>query len=144
MDQEKDYLTVEDCEDELKKRLLKAETTEDAERLAKAISELHKVATDEMIKTESLANEIEKAESERADNQRKMEIEEAYNQEKIEVDKRRNRLTFWGAVLAALAGVAGSMGGQYVKGVMDSKYQDEGYNHEKTEAVIWNRNRHKR
>lgn len=122
MDEEKKELTVYDSEAQILEQI--SQTT-DPEELAKLTAALEKVY-----------NCISKEMSEASN----FEIEDR----KIKVEKARNRWQLVGTILAALIGATGVVGAQMVKGEMDSRYQDEGYAHEKTESVIWNKNKHRR
>ena len=122
MDEEKKELTVYDSEAQILEQI--SQTT-DPEELAKLTAALEKVY-----------NCISKEMSEASN----FEIEDR----KIKVEKARNRWQLVGTILAALIGATGVVGAQMVKGELDSRYQDEGYAHEKTESVIWNKNKHRR
>lgn len=121
MDEEKE-LSVYDSEAQILELI---QNTTDPEELAKLTAALEKVH-----------NCISKEMSEASN----FEIEDR----KIKVEKARNRWQIAGTIIAALIGATGVVGAQWVKGEMDSRYQDEGYQHEKTESVIWNKNKHRR
>lgn len=123
MDEEKkEVLTMYDSEDKILKRISETDDAEELEKLANALEKIHGSIMDEA--KDSILCELE--------------------ERKFEQEKKRGFWSTMGTILAALIGAGGVIGAQYVKGEMDSRYQDEGYNHEKTEAVIWNRNRHRR
>lgn len=122
MDEENKVLTVYDSEEKILKKISETDDPEELEKLAGALAKIRG----------SIVEEISEAS--------KLELED----KKFEQEKKRGFWTTLGTILAALIGAGGAVGAQYVKGQMDSRYQDEGYAHEKTESVIWNRNRHRR
>lgn len=122
MDDEIKVLTVYDSEAKILEMISKTDDPEELEKLANALEKIRGSITDELSEAS------------------KLELEE----KKYESEKKRGRWQTIVTVLAALIGAGGAIGAQWMKGEMDSKYQDEGYNHEKTESVIWNKNRHRR
>lgn len=132
MDEEK-ILTVYDSEAKILEMISKTDDPAELEKLANALDKVRGSITDEIAKASQLELEEKKYESEK-------ELEE----KKYENEKKRGRWQTVVTILAALIGAGGAMGAQWVKGEMDSRYQDEGYSHEKTESVIWNKNRHRR
>lgn len=115
-----------DVEAHLANKIVSAETAEDAEKYAKAYAAVRKVDDDDI-------HEF-----------KKLELEAEKNEKEAKSNKVKTVLSFAGTILAAVIGALGVVAGQAVKGEYDSRYQDEGYEHEKTESVIWNRNRHRR
>lgn len=110
----------------LSDRIVSSENAEDAEKYSKALAAVRKVCDENEAEYRRLEIEAEKVENEAKESKRK---------------------TFWqfaGTLLAAVIGAVGVVGAQAVKGEYDSRYQDEGYEHEKTESVIWNKNKHRR
>ena len=130
---DKKVLSIYDSEDKILERILATDDPDEIEKLANALSKVHNGITEET----KACNELVLKEKEIDQNK---EIEE----QKLKQEKRKNLWMTLGTIGAAVIGALGVIGGQYVKGEMDSRYQDEGYEHEKTESVIWNKNRHKR
>jgi hypothetical protein len=123
---ETNELTILDVEEDLIQRLAEATDPKDIEALSSALAKVH--------------NSIAQQEKGIDELRLTSEIEE----KKLVREKKGNFWRILGGIGTALLTAGGVIGSQYVKGVMDSKYQDEGYEHEKTEAVIWNRNKHRR
>lgn len=136
MDEEKKELTVYDSEAQILEQISQTTDPEELAKLAAALEKVHNCIFKEMSEASNFEIEGRKIEVEG----RKIEIED----QKIKVEKARNKWQLVGTIVAALLGATGVVGAQMVKGEMDSRYQDEGYAHEKTESIIWNKNRHKR
>lgn len=110
----------------LSDKIVTSENADEIEKLSKALASMRKVCDDYEAEYRRLELEAEKIEKE---------------------TKETRRKTVWqfiGTLGAAFIGALGVVGAQCVKGEYDSRYQDEGYEHEKTESVIWNRNKHRR
>lgn len=110
----------------LSDKIVSSEDADEIEKLSKALASVMKVCDE---------NEAEF---------RRQELEAEKIEKEAKESKRKTMWQFIGTVVAALVGAGGVIGAQIVKGEMDSRYQDEGYEHEKTESVIWNRNKHRR
>ena len=123
---ETNELTILDMEESIIQKLAEAEKPEDIEKLSSALAKVHNsIAMQEKgIDELNLTNELE--------------------EKRMAQEKKRGIWSTVGTIFASLLTAGGVIGAQYVKGRMDSQYQDEGYAHEKTEAVIWNRNKHRR
>ncbi len=122
MDEEKKELSVYDSEAQILELIQNTNDPEELTKLTAALEKVHNCISKEMSEASNF------------------EIED----HKIKVEKSRNRWQLVGTIFAALIGATGVVGAQWVKGEMDSRYQDEGYQHEKTESVIWNKNKHRR
>lgn len=122
MDEEKKELSVYDTEAQILEQISQTTDPEELAKLTAALEKVHNCISKEMSEASNF------------------EIEDR----KIKVEKSRNRWQLVGTIIAALIGATGVVGAQMVKGEMDSRYQDEGYAHEKTESVIWNKNKHRR
>lgn len=122
MDEEKKKLSVYDSEAQILELIQNTNDPEELAKLTAALEKVHNCISKEMSEASNFVIE----------------------DRKIKVENARNRWQLLGTIMAALIGAIGVVGAQWVKGEMDSRYQDEGYQHEKTESVIWNKNRHKR
>lgn len=122
MDEEKKELSVYDSEAQILELIQNTADPEELQKLTAALEKVHNCISKEMSEASNF------------------EIEDR----KIKVEKSRNRWQLFGTVVAAIIGATGVIGAQWMKGEMDSRYQDEGYQHEKTESVIWNKNKHRR
>lgn len=110
----------------LSDKIVSSEDADEIEKLSKALASVRKVCDE---------NEAE---------YRRLELEAEKIEKETKESRRKTVWQFIGTIGAAIVGALGVVGAQYVKGEMDSRYQDEGYEHEKTESVIWNKNKHRR
>ena len=149
-DEEVKVLTTDDVIQALSLNLIESEDKDILVASAKALTEVQKAKSEETNLETKLEIDFLNAQNKERELSIR-EIEVANEKERINVDAERNTIekkkSRWstiGTVLAALIGAGGVVGSQYIKGKMDSEYQDQGYAHEKTENVIWNKNKHRR
>lgn len=66
------------------------------------------------------------------------------SRQKAETEKKSSNNVIWAAFASGLFTLAGIVLGKFIDGHEDRKYQEEGYNHEKTENTIYKYNKHSR
>ena len=131
MDDNKKKYTEEDLKDWLIKQAMTAKNSEDTKNYSQSVSFLKDSETKENTAYEKMDIEKQNANEDRE-----------LKQKEIDANTLSTKVTIVTTIISGVLTIASIIIGRKVEGKEDRRYQEEGYNHEKTEGVIYKYTKH--
>ena len=123
---EEKALTLYEVEQMKLKRLAETDDPDEVLKLTDSVIKLHDAQVNESVKIQQTDNECQR----------------------VNIDREKLKNDILGIVIGSSITATGVVVGNYVrertKGVCDDIFQEHGYEHEKTDAVIYNYRKHRR